>query len=81
MRMVLIQFDDSAFMQDGWVDKCHIAQLPQTFNGMAMGVLVAESPSSIEVVPYLGKNEMAKGIGIPKGAIKKMWQVKVVKEL
>ena len=80
MKMVLIQWDDASSASPSWVDRGDFDDLGIT-NCVSVGIVLGETNKEIFLVLSLNSRNRSQAVAIPKGCIKKIWQVGVVKAL
>jgi len=76
MKMVLVEFWDSGFMEGGWHEREDIKSLSFCLT-TSIGVLMCETKDYYTLVPNLSHDEVAKAISIPRSAVKRIGQLKV----
>ena len=78
MKIVMIQWYDSRFIQGSWISKEDVRPVcAEETTAVAIGILYDETPDAITLYPYICATDVAKGITIPKITIKQMWRLKV----
>ena len=77
MKIVLAEFNDSMFVQGGWIPKDDAYHLHKT-KCIAIGAVFKETDDSITLFPYVTPYDVAKGLVIPKTSIKRMRTLRVI---